>query len=429
MSLFSIRLKSLLLPGFALGLASCVAYAEVPIVDYPIEAVSSRTRDGRVGVKPGHGTPAAGTPVTREQSQASRGRGAGWLKSTQKEDGGWGAGSWGTDDPKAPSDVATTSLAILALHRDSAGDGRHKDILRRAISYVARVVEVSPKGPRLQVPDGTQPQHKLGKLVDTHFAALMLGEMAGTQDKATNALIDTALKNVIQRVQMAQQSDGSFDSNGWAPVLSSSVAASSLYRARELGVKVDDKVFSRNEDYQRSKIKAPAEGEVAELDSSAGAGVDLYAAATTLKGNYEASNRADAPKAARKASKDAEDAAYGRISGQGSAQLFAGFGSVGGEEMLSYMMISDTLADAGGVKFEDWDKKVSSYLVGIQNNDGSWAGHHCITSRTFVTAAAMMSLGAPEAATMRAARRTKNKKSGKTASTQGAFGSNSGTVD
>jgi hypothetical protein len=394
MSLFPVRPKSLVLSTLTLALAGCVAYADVP---------PETTR-----------VPARSGDVSADQADASRGRGAAWLKRTQKSDGGWGAGAWGTDDPSAASDVATTSLAVLALYRDSSGDGRHKDTIRRAITYVTKVVGVSPTGPRLQVPQGTQPQYKLGNLVDTHFAALMLGETAGTQDSATNALITTALKDVVKRVQQAQQADGSFDKDGWAPVLSSSVAASSLYRAQELGIKVDSDVFEKNENYQRAKVKAPAvAGGVAMLDSSAGAGVDLYSAATTLKGNYEAKRRSGAKDSDKVASQVAEDAAYGRIAGRGSEQLFTGFGSVGGEEMLSYMMISDTLADAGGTKFEDWDKKVSGYLTGIQNNDGSWAGHHCITSRTFVTAAAMMSLGAPEAATMRAARKVQDdRKSG-----------------
>ena len=423
--------KSLVVPALICGLAGCVAYAETPperIVS-DVVATTSVRRPAPGGVS---STPLQVGTVTKDESHASRGRGATWLIKSQKADGGWGAGTWGTDNPQAPSDVATTSLVILALHRDAGGDGRHKKTIMRGINYVAQVIAESPTGARLAVPEGTQPQHKLGNLVDTHFAALMLGEMAGTQDETTNTTINKALKNVVQRVQRAQQADGSFDSNGWAPVLSSSVAATSLYRAQELGIKVEDEVLARNDNYQRSKITVGSSGGSAVFDSSAGAGIDLYAAATTLKGNSEASRRMAAPVADRKASEDAEEAAYGRISGQGSEQLFAGFGSVGGEEMLSYMMISDTLADEGGAKFEDWDKKVSSYLVQIQNNDGSWAGHHCITSRTFVTAAAMMSLGAPEAATMRAereAKRTKKRKSGKHASTQGAFGSNSGTVD
>ena len=419
MPLFPAQSGPLALSGLLIVLAGCVAYADSPPA-LNIEPTAESFRPDRSALRSAALKPSDGpavrpaVEVLAKPSQLSRSRGAEWLKRTQRSDGGWGAGAWGTDDPKAASDVATTSLAVLALYRDSSGDGRHREAIQSAIRYVATVVQVSPPGPRLQVPQGTQPQYKLGDLVDTHFAALMLGEMADTQDPATNATIKTALTSVVARVQQAQQADGSFDSKGWAPVLSSSVAASSLYRAQELGIKVDKEVFEKNERYQRAKIKAPAvAGGVAELDSSEGAGVDLYSAATTLKGNYEAKRRGDAEDADKEASQVAEDAAYGRIAGEGSEQLFSGFGSVGGEEMLSYMMISDTLADAGGTKFEDWDKKVSGYLAGIQNNDGSWAGHHCITSRTFVTAAAMMSLGAPEAATMRAARKGRDgRKSG-----------------
>jgi hypothetical protein len=31
-------------------------------------------------------------------------------------------------------------------------------------------------------------------------------------------------------------------------------------------------------------------------------------------------------------------------------------------------------------------------ITGAQNADGSWAGHHCITGRTFCTSAALLTL-------------------------------------
>ena len=31
-------------------------------------------------------------------------------------------------------------------------------------------------------------------------------------------------------------------------------------------------------------------------------------------------------------------------------------------------------------------------LVSMQNNDGTWAGHHCITGRVAVTSAAVLTL-------------------------------------
>lgn len=105
------------------------------------------------------------------------------------------------------------------------------------------------------------------------------------------------------------------------------------------------------------------------------------------------------------AAEQASAASMGRVSRDADA-LMAGFGSVGGEEMLGYMMISDTLVEEDGAHFARWDGKVGAYLSGIQNADGSWVGHHCITSRTFTTAAAVMTLGAGDWAKRQAARVT-----------------------
>ncbi|HMO86237.1 MAG TPA: hypothetical protein PKC18_15090, partial [Lacipirellulaceae bacterium] len=74
----------------------------------------------------------------------------------------------------------------------------------------------------------------------------------------------------------------------------------------------------------------------------------------------------------------------GRLSDE---QLLAGFGNNGGEEFLSYLMTSETLLIAGAEKFHEWQDKMQGRLAKIQNADGSWGGHHCITSPVFCTAA------------------------------------------
>ena len=78
-------------------------------------------------------------------------------------------------------------------------------------------------------------------------------------------------------------------------------------------------------------------------------------------------------------------------------QFIQGFGSNGGEEFLSYMNISETLLAKGGAEWEKWDKRMIENLNNIQNKDGSWSGHHCITARTFCTAAALLVLMADRA--------------------------------
>jgi hypothetical protein len=81
----------------------------------------------------------------------------------------------------------------------------------------------------------------------------------------------------------------------------------------------------------------------------------------------------------------------------GDAAFLRGFGNNGGEEFLSYMNISETLLVQGGEAWNKWDRQVSESIAQIQNEDGSWSGHHCITGRTFCTSAALLTLMADRA--------------------------------
>jgi hypothetical protein len=73
-------------------------------------------------------------------------------------------------------------------------------------------------------------------------------------------------------------------------------------------------------------------------------------------------------------------------------QFVAGFGSNGGEEFLSFLNISEALVVKGGKDWEEWDGKMVKGLEKAQDKDGSWAGHHCITGKTFCTAGALLVL-------------------------------------
>ena len=114
-----------------------------------------------------------------EQDPAARG--IEWLVRAQHEDGGWGAGSHAAqnirDPAKVKTDPATTAFTAMALIR--AGHtpvaGRYKDAVRAALEYVVKAVESAPKeGPKITGLTGTQPQQKLGHLVDTSMAAQFL---------------------------------------------------------------------------------------------------------------------------------------------------------------------------------------------------------------------------------------------------------------
>ncbi|MEZ4240954.1 MAG: prenyltransferase/squalene oxidase repeat-containing protein [Myxococcota bacterium] len=330
------------------------------------------------------------------EARGARDKGVDWLLKHQHRDGGWASGNWGTTGTEAQSDVATTAFAVLALHRDAAGSGDHAQQLRSGVEFVIQAIETAPEGPKLATPEGTQIQYKLGPLVDTHLASLMLGETLPSLPPSLQPRARRALEKVVQKVQQAQNADGSFDANGWAPVLSTSIAAQSLDSAADLGVRVDRDVLAKSDEYQAGLSKSGG------FDTTAGAGVELYAVASTLRNNQATAGRAGpaapTPEARREA-KAAADAAAERVAAAPDA-IISGFGSVGGEEMLSYMMISDTLAEKGGKEWTQWESKIGAFLAQAQNADGSWVGHHCITSEAFATAGGVLTLSAGDHAAL-----------------------------
>ena len=81
------------------------------------------------------------------------------------------------------------------------------------------------------------------------------------------------------------------------------------------------------------------------------------------------------------------------IQGQlGDAAFVRGFGSMGGEELFSYLNISDSMKRVGGDAWPKWHADITQKILGVQNADGSWVGHHCITGRVAMTSAAMLNL-------------------------------------
>ena len=69
-----------------------------------------------------------------------------------------------------------------------------------------------------------------------------------------------------------------------------------------------------------------------------------------------------------------------------------GFGSNGGEEFLSYLQTGESMVIGKDNSWQQWYDNISGRMLKIQNNDGSWNGHHCITSPVFCTATSLLIL-------------------------------------
>ncbi|MEM9585967.1 MAG: prenyltransferase/squalene oxidase repeat-containing protein [Planctomycetota bacterium] len=352
-------------------------------------------------------------------------RGVEWLINAQHDDGGWGGGSHAQqnvrDPSKFPSDPATTSFAAVALLKagHTPTSGKHSDAVLAAVRYLVKAVDAAPQdSPKITTLTGTQPQVKLGAMIDTAMTAQFLTrvrEMLDSKPKLRQK-VNKALTECLRRLEETQKSDGSWgDGGGWAPVLQSAMNCSSLELARASGIQVDDTKVDRARNYQKSNVNAATGG--ASADKAAG--VELYAFAGGFRGNAaDASIAQSVINKAKDEGKLAKDAPVSednlRLAGQDAKQarelaeaetrnqaqirrledetLLSGFGNNGGEEFLSYLMTSESLVIAGGKAWNKWNSNMIKRLGKVQNADGSWSGHHCITSPTFCTAAVLQVL-------------------------------------
>jgi hypothetical protein len=328
----------------------------------------------------------AATDLPRQPASAAVERGVRFLLQTQGRDGGWGQDGGETSVIRVTerletqgNDVANTAVATLALVR--AGRLRTPAV-QRAVDFMVREIEASPEeGLAVTGVTGSQIQRKLGPYIDTFLSSMLLADLDGRMpDPRANARVRVALDKCVRKIQRHQQSDGSWNiSGGWAPILGTSLASRSLAVARQKGVKVDNVVLARVDDYTKKAASQPAASGVV---AGAAAGVALYAGAQQL----EQMTRTEADRI-----RNAKEirAVTSELS---KPQFVRGYGSMGGEEFFSYLNISDSLRRAGGPEWTRWNNQIQTILVELQNQDGSWAGHHCITGRIAVTSAALLTI-------------------------------------
>ena len=327
--------------------------------------------------------------------------------SVQGNDGGWGQDGGETSYVRqgenletSGNDVANTAVATLALIRSghTPTEGKHRNHTASGIEFILRSVEASTEdGLAVTKVTGSQIQRKLGPYIDTFLTSRLLTEIEGKMGSSKmNQRVHSALEKCLLKIEAHQQEDGSWNiSGGWAPILGTSLASQSLALAKKRGFQVDRDVLAKADKYSEN-IAVQSAGGVATgiaggisgrvyssrpVDAGS-AGVDLYRDSQILEqlSRNKDSRRENAP-ALRKIEAKLADSSFQ-----------AGFGSMGGEEFFSYLNISDSLHRSGGDEWKKWNGNITTKLTRLQNGDGSWAGHHCITGRVAVTSAAVLTL-------------------------------------
>ncbi len=340
-----------------------------------------------------------------------------WIKDAQQKNGGWGCGSHNrqnVNDPHAvPTDPATTAMVAMALVRagSSLDKGPYKRQVKEATDYLLEVIgNVSPSDIYLTNTRGTQIQSKLGQNIDmvitTQYLTNILSDLK--VNHPYKAKIEKRLEKCVKSIEVAMDDRGSQKGGTWAGVLQSSFANSALESAQALGIKVDGIKLRKSRDYLKGNYDANTEV----VNAADGAGVILYSVTGSTRASAKEARKAETliqrakddgildevvvnADNLKKIGLDEEDAmelntAYrvyqsSKIKSQ-RKEVLNGFGNNGGEEFLSMLQTGESLVVNADNDWSNWYDNITSTLMSFQNNDGSWNGHHCITSPVFCTA-------------------------------------------
>lgn len=364
-----------------------------------------------------------GVHKTPENVQRAIDRGLSWILEAQHPDGGWGAGTHQRQDIRDPhavaTDPATTAMVAMALLRSGAdlSAGSYATNLRKALYHLLDAVESAPASSlNITELNGTQIQTKLGNNIDVILTSQFLSNIQEhIDDSALKSRVKRAQEICVDKIQRAQQSDGTIAGSGWAGVLQSSFATNALEAAEANGVAINREALDRARAYQKGNYNT----KTGDVNTDLGAGIVLYSVTGSVRASAKEARKVEEEiRKAKREGRLAESAApsaenlerigYERDdalqyatayqvyqSAKVEAQredVMNGFGNNGGEEFLSYLQTGESMIINKDESWQSWYNNMSGRLLSIQNNDGSWQGHHCITSPVFCTATCLLIL-------------------------------------
>ncbi|MCK6617586.1 MAG: hypothetical protein L6Q51_08065 [Cyclobacteriaceae bacterium] len=362
--------------------------------------------------------------LTPDRVALSVTRGLSWIARAQNQNGGWGAGSHYRQDIMDPhavqTDPATTSMVAMALLRSGSTltSGEYSKQLGKALHYLLNAVETSPAASyNITQLTNTQIQTKLGANIDVVLTAQFLSNILEhtEHDKALTERVKKNLNTCVVKIQRAQDRDGSMRGDGWAGVLQSSFATTALEAAQANGARVDEDALRKSREFQKNNYDA----KTGESKTDRGAGIVLYSVSGSTRASAKEARRVQEemelakrsgklPQSAAPSAENLEKIGFTKDdairystayevyqSAKQTAQrdeVMDGFGNNGGEEFLSYLQTGEGMIIGKDQSWKNWYENMSGRLIKIQNNDGSWNGHHCITSPVFCTATCLLIL-------------------------------------
>jgi len=347
-----------------------------------------------------------------------------WLISAQSKNGGWGAGSHANQQQMNPHEVSTdpasTAMSAMAICRlgYNVNRGKYSQNLKQAIQYLVKEINENKDNEYITKVRNTQIQHKLGQNIDAVLAAQFFNQvLPKIEDKTLNKQVKAALQICVDKIEKNISENGATKGAGWAGVLQSSFATKSLEDAQAIGgIKVDAKKLDQSKEYLKDNFDADTN----QAKTTDGAGVVLYSVSGSANGS--ANDYKEAKRVMEKAKKENKLAQNDELNEQNlmkaglsetkaknlatatkvykssvneanNEKVLTGYGNNGGEEFMSFLQTGEAMKNAEDNNWNKWYNSMKGRLLDIQNNDGSWNGHHCITSPVFCTSTCLLILG------------------------------------
>lgn len=294
-------------------------------------------------------------------------RGTQWLLSAMRPDGMIGA------DAEQRPDLSCTAIVGLSLvaQGNTPRGGPHSKELSKVLNATLIMADWIPRGEN-RYKEITLVQRKIGLNADRFLAALFLSQVLGEGGDADEDIRRT-LEKLVADICREQGKDGTWGNESWAPVLGTVLGWESLRAANSCGLKVDASATLAGEALRNHLEKS--------MDRRDGWMHEFYKDASSIRVLYSMGYRHDpvfrscVERTLNIAQTDDRP-----------------FRLAGGEEYLAFFLVTECFLQRPDPQWQAWYPTVSEKIIDRQNADGSWTGHHCITNRTFCTAAALLTL-------------------------------------
>jgi len=279
-------------------------------------------------------------------------------------------------DESPPPDLSCTAITGLALlsQGNTPQGGVYSREVERLLDIVLRRIEELPENYRPQE-SVTLVQRKIGRNAELFLSALFLSQMLG-ESGLWEPEVRKSLQKLVQIISQTQGRDGTWGDESWAPVLGTVLGWESLRASVSCGLTVEASA-ERAGKALLEKLKGHSEHPNDWMRN-------FYKEAAAIRVLHSMGYRQDPT---------FEESVLRIVKlVQEDDRPFI---QAGGEEFLAFSLVTESLLQDPRPSWKPWYPTVRDKLIRVQNKDGSWSGHHCITARTFCTAAALLTLQAP----------------------------------